>query len=88
MSRPSASVLLEAHPPALPMLAKTSRAPYSSSFMMTKSLPQPVSMRCVSPVRSCGREGRVVAMPTPGSESRFFLDWPTLSTCSSRLPSR
>ena len=28
------------------MLAKTSRGPYSSSFMMTKSLPQPVSMRC------------------------------------------
>ena len=46
MSRPSASVLDEAQPPALPMLAKTSRGPYSSSFMMTKSLPQPVSMRC------------------------------------------
>src|SRR5674476_1297275 len=58
MSRPSASVLLEAQPPALPMLAKTSRGPYSSSFMMTNSLPQPVSMRCVSPLSSCGETQR------------------------------
>ena len=56
--------------------------------MMTKSLPQPVSMRSVSPLSSCGRDGRVVAMPAAGSRLRFFSVWPTLSTCSSRLPSR
>src|ERR1035437_9221556 len=72
------------------MLAKTSRSPCSSSFMMTNSLPQPVSMRSVSPVSSLGREGRVVARPAEGSRplplSRRVA--PTFKTCSSRLPSR
>ena len=94
-----ASVEAEAHPPALPMLAKISRGPKSSSLTVTYRLPQPVTFSRVSPRSTGERLGRTGMTAVPCGPSSICaprrcrsaplrLTSPMLSTWSCREPSR